>query len=231
MQNAPLPPLRMGDIEISLLDDETEVSPFDLSFDVTERADGLLCTLEYNTDLFDSATVRRMLKHFAVLLDAAVTDPSVRLGALPLLTDEERHQLLFEWNETRRDFPRDRCVHELFEEQAARAPEAVALVCGGERLTYAELNARANRLAHHLRACGVKAETRVGILLERSVEMAVALLAILKAGGGYVAFDPSYPAERLRYMLEDSGVTLLLTQQNVMPERFSGSPDLSRCRA
>ena len=224
LQNAPLPPLRMGDIEISLLDDETEVSPFDLSFDVTERADGLLCTLEYNTDLFDGATVRRMLKHFAVLLDAAVTDPSASLSALPLLTDEERHELLFQWNETRRDFPRDRCVHELFEEQVARAPEAVALVCGGERLTYAELNARANRLARHLRACGVGAEARVGILLERSVEMAVALLAILKAGGGYVAFDPSYPAERLRYMLEDSGVTLLLTQQNVMPNDFQGRP-------
>ncbi|HKS10135.1 MAG TPA: amino acid adenylation domain-containing protein [Pyrinomonadaceae bacterium] len=219
LQNAPLPPLRMSDIEISLLDDETEVSLFDLSLDVIERTDGLLCTLEYNTDLFDSATVRRMLKHFAVLLDPAVTDPSARLNTLPLFTDEERRQL-FQWNDTRRDFPRDRCVHELFEQQAARTPEAVALVCGSERLTYAELNVRANQLAHHLRACGVKAEARVGILLERSVEMAVALLAILKAGGGYVAFDPSYPAERLRYMLDDSGVTLLLTQQNVMPNDF-----------
>jgi amino acid adenylation domain-containing protein len=224
LQNTPLPPLRMGDLEISLLDDETEVSPFDLSFDVTERADGLLCTLEYNTDLFGGATIRRMLKHFAVLLDAAVTDPSASLHALPLLTDEERHQLLFQWNETRRDFPHNRCVHELFEEQAARAPEAVAVVCGGERLTYAELNARSNRLARHLRACGVRAEVRVGILLERSIEMAVALLAILKTGGGYVAFDPSYPAERLRYMLEDSGVTLLLTQQNVMPNDFQVRP-------
>nr|QEO74682.1 condensation domain-containing protein [uncultured bacterium] len=219
LQNSPLPPLRMGDIEISLLDDETEVSPFDLSFDVIERADGLLCTLEYNTDLFEGATVRRMLKHFAVLLAAAVTDPSASLGAMPLLTDEERHQLLFEWNETYRDFPHH-CVHELFEEQAARTPEAVALVCGDERLTYAELNSRANQLAHYLRECGVGPEARVGILLERSVEMAVALLASLKAGGGYVAFDPSYPPERLRYMLEDSGVTLLLTQQNVMPNDF-----------
>jgi amino acid adenylation domain-containing protein len=220
LQNAPQPPLRMGDVEISLLVDETEVSLFDLSFDVTERAEGLLCTLEYNTDLFDGATIRRMLEHFAMLLEAAVTDPSASLSALPLLTDQERRQLLFQWNETRRDFPRDRCVHELFEEQTARAPEAVALVCGGERLTYAELNARANQLARHLRACGVGPEARVGILLERSVEMAVSLLAILKAGGGYVAFDPSYPAERLRYMLEDSGVTLLLTQQNVMPNDF-----------
>ena len=220
LQNAPLPSLRMGDIGISLLDEETEVSPFDLSFDVTEQADGMLCILEYNTDLFDSATIKRMLKHFAVLLDAAVTDPSASLVALPWLTREEKYQLLFEWNDTRRDFPRERCVHELFEEQAARTPEAIALICGGERLTYAELNARANQLAHHLRVCGVKAEARVGILLERSVEMAVALLAILKTGGGYVAFDPSYPAERLRYMLEDSGVTLLLTQQHVMPNDF-----------
>lgn len=223
LQNAPQPAMKMGDIEIDMLDEETEVSPFDLSFDVTEREDGLLCILEYNTDLFDSATIRRMLDHFTVLLDAAVTDQSARLSALPLLTNEE-HQLLFKWNETRRDFPRDRCVHELFEEQAARAPEAVALVCGAERLTYAELNARANQLAHHLRVCGVGAEVRVGILLERSVEMAVALLAILKAGGGYVAFDPSYPAERLRYMLEDSGVTLLLTQQHVMPNDFQMRP-------
>ncbi len=211
LQNAPLPPLRMGDIEISLLDDETEVSPFDLSFDVTEREDGLLCTLEYNTDLFNGATVRRMLKHFAVLLDAAVTDPSANLGALPLLTNEERRQLLFEWNETRRDFPRDRCVHELFEEQAARAPEALALVCDGERLTYAELNARANRLARHLRACGVGAEARVGILLEREAWASVALLGVLKAGGAWLVLDPAYPPPRLAFMLEDAGASVLLT--------------------
>src|SRR5262249_27686443 len=159
-----------------------EVSPFDLSFDVIERADGLLCTLEYNTDLFDCSTIKRMLKHFAVLLDPAITDPSVHLGALPLLTDEERHPVLTACNQPRGDFRRNRCVPELFEEQAALAPEAIALVCGRERLTYAELSARANQLAHHLRACGVGPEVRVGILLERSVEMAVALLAILKAG-------------------------------------------------
>jgi amino acid adenylation domain-containing protein len=210
LQNAPMPPLRMGDIEISLLDDETEVSLFDLSFDVMERADGLLCTLEYNTDLFDGATIRRMLKHFTVLLDAAVDDPSASLSALPLLTDEERRQL-FQWNETRRDFPLDRCVHELFEEQAARSPEAVALVCGDERLTYAELNARANRLAHHLRACGVGAESRVGILLDREARAGVALLAVLKAGGAWLALDPEYPPSRLAFMLEDGEVSVLLT--------------------
>jgi non-ribosomal peptide synthetase component F len=187
------------------------VSPFDLSFDVTERADGLLCTLEYNTDLFDGATIKRILKHFAVLLDAAVTDPSARLNYLPLLTDEEQHQLLFEWNETWRDFPRDRCVHELVEEQAARAPEAIALVCGHERLTYAELNEKANQLARHLRACGVGPETRVGILLERESWAGVALLGVLKSGGAWLAFDPAYPASRLAFMLADAGVFVVVT--------------------
>ena len=211
LQNAPMPPMRMGGIEVSLMDDDTAVSPFDLSFDVTERADGLLCGLEYNTDLFDGATVGRMLKHFAVLLDAATADPTVRLSRLPLLTKEERHQLLVEWNDTAREYPRDRCVHELFKEQAARTPEAVALVCGGERLTYAELDERANRLARHLRACGVGAETRVGVLLERETWAAVALLGVLKAGGAWVALDPAYPPPRLSFMLEDAGVSVLLT--------------------
>lgn len=210
LQNAPLPPMRMGDVEISLLDDETEVSPFDLSFDVMERADGLLCTAEYNTDLFDSATVRRMLNHFAVLLDAAVNDPSTSLSAMPLLTDEERRQLS-QWNETRRDLPLNRCIHELVEEQAARTPEAVALVCGSERLTYAELNARANKLARHLRACGVGAETRVGILLDREAWAGVALLAVLKAGGAWLALDPEYPPSRLAFMLEDAEASVLVT--------------------
>ncbi|HLM55062.1 MAG TPA: amino acid adenylation domain-containing protein [Pyrinomonadaceae bacterium] len=211
LQNAPPPPSRMGGVEVSLVDDDTAVSPFDLSFDVTERADGLLCGLEYNTDLFDGATVGRMLKHFAVLLDAATADPTLRLSRLPLLTEEERLQLLVEWNDTAREYPRDRCVHELFEEQAAAKPDAVALVCGGERLTYAQLDERANRLARHLRACGVGAETRVGVLLERETWAAVALLAVLKAGGAWVALDPAYPPPRLSFMLEDAGASVLLT--------------------
>ncbi|MET0621647.1 MAG: amino acid adenylation domain-containing protein [Pyrinomonadaceae bacterium] len=211
LQNAPPPPPRMGGLEVSLLDDATTVSPFDLSFDVTERADGLLCGLEYNTDLFDAATVGRMLRHFAVLLDAATADPTVRLSRLPLLTKEERHQLLVGWNDTAREYPRDKCVHELFEEQAAARPGAVALVCGDERLTYAELDERANQLARHLRACGVSAETRVGILLERETWAAVALLAVLKAGGAWVALDPAYPPTRLSFMLEDAGASVLLT--------------------
>jgi amino acid adenylation domain-containing protein len=211
LQNAPMPPMKMGGVEVSLSDDATTVSPFDLSFDVTERADGLLCGLEYNTDLFDGATVRRMLSHFAVLLDAAVAEPATRISALPLLTGEERHQLIVEWNETGREFPRDRCVHELFEERAARTPGNLALVCGDERLTYAQLNERANRLARHLRACGVGAETRVGVLLEREAWVGIALLGVLKAGGAWVALDPAYPPPRLSFMLADAGASVLVT--------------------
>jgi amino acid adenylation domain-containing protein len=211
LQNSPMPPLKMGGVEVSLSDDATTVSPFDLSFDVTGRADGLLCGLEYNTDLFDGATVGRMLRHFAALLAAAAADPATRASALPLLTDEERHQLVVEWNETRRDYPRDRCVHELFEEQAARTPGDPALVCGDERLTYAQLNERANQLARHLRACGVGAETRVGILLGREAWAGVALLGVLKAGGAWVALDPAYPPPRLSFMLEDAGASVLVT--------------------
>ncbi len=211
LQNAPPPPPRMGGVEVSPLEDEAAVSLFDLSLDVTERAEGLLCGLEYNTDLFDGSTAGRMLNHFAVLLDAATADPNARLSALPLLAEDERRQILFDWNDTAREFPRDRCVHELFEEQVAAKPEAVALVCGGERLTYAELNARANRLARHLRACGVGAETRVGVLLEREAWAAVALLGVLKAGGAWVALDPEYPPQRLAFMLEDAGCSVLLT--------------------
>ncbi|HEY0171322.1 MAG TPA: amino acid adenylation domain-containing protein [Pyrinomonadaceae bacterium] len=211
LQNAPPPPPRMGGVEVSPFEDEAAVSLFDLSLDVTERADGLLCVLEYNTDLFDGSTAGRMLDHFVVLLDAAAADPNARLSGLPLLAEDERRQILFEWNDTAREFPRDRCVHELFEEQAAATPEAVALVCGGERLTYAELNGRADRLARHLRARGVGAETRVGVLLGREAWAAVALLGVLKAGGAWVALDPAYPPQRLAFMLEDAECSVLLT--------------------
>ncbi len=211
LQNAPPPPPRMGGVEVGALEDVATVSLFDLSLDVTERADGLLCALEYNTDLFDDSTAGRMLDQFVVLLDAATADPTARLGRLPLLAEDERRRILFDWNDTAREFPHDRCVHELFEEQAAARPEAVALVCGGERLTYAELNARANRLARHLRACGVGAETRVGVLLEREAWAAVALLGVLKSGGAWVALDPAYPPRRLAFMLEDAECAVLVT--------------------
>src|SRR6185369_16646552 len=140
--------------------------------------------------------------------------PEEKLSRVQLLSPIERQQLLVEWNQT--EFSREWCIHELFEAQVERTPEAVALVFGGKQLTYAELNKRANQLAHHLQSLGVGAETLVGLCVQRSVEMIVGVIAILKAGGAYVSLDPDYPAERLSFMLEDAGISVLLTQQHLL---------------
>ena len=216
LQNSPMPALKLSEVTMTLLQDESTTAPFDLTLDITERAQSLECLLEYSTEIFDHSTARRILNHYTNLLESIVANPHQRVRELPLLTAAEREQILVDWNSTASEHDRYACVHQLFEAQAARAPEAVALLFGDQRITYAELNQRANQLGHYLREHGVGPETRVGILLDRSVEMAVALLAILKAGGAYVAFDASYPAERLRYMFEDSGVALVLTEQHVM---------------
>ncbi|MFN7609998.1 MAG: amino acid adenylation domain-containing protein, partial [bacterium] len=167
---------------------------------------------EYNTDLFDRSTIERMAGHFKVLLEAVVADPQARLKDLPLLTEAERHRILVEWNDTEKAYPSDRCIHQLFEEQVAKSPEAVAVVFEDQQLSYGELNAKANQLAHHLRGLGVKPDTLVAICVERSLEMVIGLLGILKAGGAYVPLDPDYPAERLAYMLQDTAAPVLLTQ-------------------
>ncbi|HEU4874945.1 MAG TPA: amino acid adenylation domain-containing protein, partial [Pyrinomonadaceae bacterium] len=167
--------------------------------------------IEYEHEQFDDETIRRMLEHFRQLLSAIITDPQQRVCDLQLLTDSEREQLLVEFNGTSAEFPQDVCLHQLIEQQVARTPEEVAVVLEEEEVSYRELNERANQLAHHLRSLGVGPEIRVGILLERSVEMVVALLGVLKAGGAYVPLDPEYPAERLRFMLEDSQVSVLIT--------------------
>lgn len=213
LQNAPMPSLELSNVTMTLLQDENTSAQFDLTLDVTERPHGMECLLEYNTDIFEHSTAQRILTHFSNLLESIANNPQQRLRELPLLTEAERRKILVQWNDTARDYPRESCVHQLFEQQVERSPQAAALVFRDERITYAELNQRANQIAQYLRQVGVRPETRVGILLERSVEMPVALLAILKAGGAYVAFDPSYPPERLRYMIEDSDVSVLLTQK------------------
>jgi amino acid adenylation domain-containing protein len=172
--------------------------------------EGLAGPLVYNTDLFERATIVRMLGHFQTLLEAIAANPDARLADLPLLTKEELRQAR-EWSKSESEYERDACVHDLVEAQAARRPDATALVFGERQLTYAELNERANQLAHYLRRCGVGLEEKVGVLLEPAVEFIVALLAILKAGGSYVPLDSAYPKSRLEFMLEDSGVKLLLT--------------------
>ncbi len=179
----------------------------------------LMLKILYDKSRFDAGAIQRMIGHLQTLLDglaASLDGQPGSLGDVPLLTAAERHQLLIEWNDTAAEFPADHCVHQLFESQVERTPEAVAIVCNGQRLTYAELNRKANRLAHHLQTLGVKPETLVGICLERSAEMIVATLGVLKAGGAYVPLDPAYPIERLAFMLEDSGASILITQKRLL---------------
>ncbi len=212
--------LQLSGLEVEPLSVSEVESKFDLTVYLSEREQRIHLSWEYNTDLFDEGTVQRLAKHFEVLLNNVLVDPDRPLSELSLLTPEERRQLLVEWNETAADYPRERCVHELFEEQAERTPERVAVEFEGEQLSYRELNRRANQVANYLRKKGVGPEVLVGICVERSLEMVVGLVGILKAGGAYVPLDPSYPAERLSYMMEDSGIELLLTGQRVA-EGFS----------
>jgi non-ribosomal peptide synthetase component F len=207
----PPEPFHLDGLVVLPFDFEIRTSMFDLRLLVWQRPDGLVTTLEYNTALFDGSTVRRLLGHFQLLLEGATADSGQRISRLPLLCPEQRHTLLDEWNSTQAEYPREACVHMLFEWQTERTPEAIAIVFEGLQLTYRELNNKANQVAHHLRKLGITAEARVGICLDRSLDMIIGLLGILKAGGAYVPMDPAYPAQRLALMLEDSGVVAQLT--------------------
>jgi amino acid adenylation domain-containing protein len=205
--------LRLPGLTVSPFQVDTGTAKFDLTLTIIQSAANTdwNCCVEYNTDLFASSTIRRVLRHFEQLLEAALLNPEKRVSELPILSEEERQQLLVEWNRTTVDFPSDKCVHELFARQAEEQPSAVALVCAGVQLTYGELNHRANQLAHYLRRLGVGPEKLVALAMDRSLEVVIALLGILKAGGAYLPLDPSYPVERLRFMLQDSGASLLIS--------------------
>jgi amino acid adenylation domain-containing protein len=176
-------------------------------------------SIEYNTDLFNRDRIERMATNYRTLLEAVIADPNQPIATLAILTEAERQQILVEWNETAADYPKDKCIHELFETQTERTPEAVAVQFEGEQLTYRELNSRANQVAHFLRGVGVGPEKLVGICVERSLDMVVGLLAILKAGGAYVPLDPAYPKERLEFMLQDAQISVLLTQVRFIEDR------------
>jgi amino acid adenylation domain-containing protein len=208
--------LHLSGLSISPLEVDSGTAKFDLFFFVMERSNGLSCVLEYNTDLFNKATIKRMLEQFKSLINGIVTNPDTPISQLPLLTDAEQHMVLVKWNNTDKDYPRQACLHKLFEEQIEMSPEAVALLFEGQQLTYRELNRQANQMAHHLRSLGVEPEVLVGVCMEPSIGMIVGLLGILKAGGAYVPLDPRYPKERLAFMLQDSGVSVLLTQRRLL---------------
>ena len=192
-----------------------ETAQLDLTLNTHEDAQGLGASLTYATALFDHATVERLGQHWLRLLEHMVTAPDQAIGEADLLTAEECQQLLEQWNDTAHNYPQTPSIHALFEAQARRSPDATALLFGEATLTYAQINRQANQLAHALIAQGVRQDTPVGIAAERSLELVVGLLAILKAGGAYVPLDPEYPAERLSYMFEDSGIGLLLTQSHL----------------
>ncbi|HVG20491.1 MAG TPA: amino acid adenylation domain-containing protein, partial [Blastocatellia bacterium] len=221
LQNAPAEPLKLEGLSVTPLPVEGRTAKFDLTLTLAESEGGLVGSLEYNTDLFGAATVKRMLEHFQVLLAGAVASPDEKISRLPILTEAETSRLLVEWNDTRVEYSTDLCAHELTEQQAERTPDQTAIAFGGERMNYRELNDRANRVAYHLRRLGVGPESLVGISAERSVEMIVGLLAVLKAGGAYLPLDPEYPKERLKFMMEDSRVRVLLSQGRLL-ERIPG---------
>jgi aspartate racemase len=216
MQNAPRSETKLDGLRWEPWGEGSKTTRVDLEVHVAEVTSELVCTFVYATDLFEAETIQRLMGHYKQLLEEVALDPDRRLSELPLLTNTERTQLA-EWNETTTSYP-EQCIQELFEAQAKQHASSVAVRCGKEELSYAELNERANQLAQYLRAHGVGPETRVGICLERSIDLVIALLGILKAGGAYLPLDANYPAERLAYMLDDARPLLLLTQTKFLSQ-------------
>ena len=225
LQNGLAQVMELVGLTVERIDLDFGQGKFDLWLSLSATNDGWSGFVEYSTDLFEAETVRRLAGHYATLLQGIVTDPDCRLGELPLLTEAERHQVLVDWNDTATDSPRDQSIHELFDEQARRAPDKVALVCGDQRLTYGELNERADRLACDLRARGVGPDMLVGLCVERSMEMVVGMLGILKAGGAYVPLDPSDPPERLAFLREDAQVRIVLERDDITAPDNSSEDD------
>jgi len=224
LESAPAAPEGFDGLHLSLEMLSSGTSKFDLTLFVKEGADGLTATAEYRTELFDAATIRRFLGHYQMLLEGIVANPEQRVSVLPILTQPERYQVLVDWNRTEAEFPKDKCVHELFEEQVARTPNGLALADSRRRLTYRELNDESEGFARRLRESGVGPNTRVGVWLERSVEMVVAMLSVWKAGGAYLPVDPGCPVGRLAFMLRDAQAPVLLTQASLR-NRVSAETD------
>ncbi|WP_189386288.1 condensation domain-containing protein, partial [Pseudomonas brenneri] len=205
----------LSELHVERLEWQSQTAQFDLVLNTVEHAHGIEAVLKYATDLFDASTIERLAQHWQHLLQAVVADPTQRIAQLPLLAAAHERVILEDWNRTAAAYPAGQCIQQLIEEQAARTPEAVALVFAGQQLSYAELNARANQWAHRLLELGVGPDVLVGVAVERSLEMVIGLLAVLKAGGAYVPLDPEYPQDRLSYMIEDSSLKLLLSQAHL----------------
>lgn len=213
LQNTPINALELPELTLHPLEFDSGTARLDLEFHLWQGPSGLQGQVTYSTDLFEQSTIARMLGHFQSLLEGIVSQPDQHLAGLPLLTVAEQHQLLVEWNQTHTNEKNCLCFHQKFESQVKQTPNAIAVVFEDKKLTYEELNHRSNQLAHYLKQLEVGSEVLVGICMERSLEMIVAILGILKAGGAYLPLDPTYPQERLNFMLEDAQATILVTQQ------------------
>jgi amino acid adenylation domain-containing protein len=226
LQNTPEPPLHLAGSRITLAEGVTGTAKFDLTFDLKETQQGIDGKLEYSTDLFEEATINRLVSHFEVCLLGVADNPDMLISNLPLMRPYEIHQITVDWNQTTVRFPAARGLHELFEARAAEVPDVTAVEFGEQQMSYQELNYRANQLAHHLVALGVGPEVRVAICLARSIEMIIALLGTLKAGGAYIPLDPSYPRQRNAFVLQDSHAAVVLAQQSTMESLPAGSIDI-----
>lgn len=216
LQNGPTQELQLADLESEVVDLKTTTAKFDLTLDILESQEGLSCSLEYNSDLFDAGRIKRALGHFQTMLQGIVSDPAQRVSSLPLLSETEQQHLIIGLNDTATDYPATQSIPQLFEEQVALNPDATAVIFGEQEMTYRELNRRANQLAWYLRKLGVGPEVAVGIRMDRSIEMVLALVGIVKAGGGYLPLDLSYPPDRVAFMLDDARVSVLLTEQHLV---------------
>jgi amino acid adenylation domain-containing protein len=215
LQNAPQENLTVSGLRLEPIAPESSIAKFDLTLSMMETNQGLTGLFEYNTDLFEQATIERMIGHLKTLLTGIVENPYQQIGELPLLTEAEKQRFIA-WNDTATDYPRDKTIIDLFEEQVEKTPTNIAVEFEDKQLTYQELNSRVNQLAHYLQTLGVKSEILVGICVERSLEMIVGTLGILKAGGAYVPLEPTYPKDRLVFMLKDSQIQILVTQQHLL---------------
>jgi amino acid adenylation domain-containing protein len=217
MQNVPTEVLELPDLSWYPVASEVRTAKFDMTMNMTEQAGQFVGGLEYNTDLFDRSTIVTMLEHFQRLLELVTENPDAQLSSLSLLREDVRRDLLVDRNDTRAEYPRHLCIQQLFEAHAERAANEIAVVFGGEQLTYGELNSRANQLCRHLTSLGVGRDTRVGLFLEHSIETVTAILAVLKAGAAYVPLEPAHPAARLSFIIEDAALPVILTQSQIVP--------------
>ena len=215
LQQARVRPLELAGVTLKRYPLADQSAKYELRFNLQDTGQGISGQVEYSTDLFDASTIARLVEHFQILLTGIVAEPTAPLSELPLISDAERHTLLVEWNQTQSPVPDHLCIHQLFAAQCDRTPDAIALVCGDQHLTYRELSDRSTHLAHHLVLLGVGPEVPVGICMERSADLVVGLLGILMAGGAYVPLDPAYPAERLAFIVADAQISVLVTDGSV----------------